>query len=215
MQRSSLFLFKDLCIYLTERASAQAGGGADRGRKRSRLPAKQGAQCGAWSQDPGIMTWAKGRCFTDWATQVPRCIYFRSVSNCLLGQWLMPPSSWYLRPPGKDLGVLPGWQWLWWRARKPIPKGTCPRQAEGGQRSPRGESRVATHWNRNTVALDGGQGKGTCTSCQIPVMSSFPGCGRWPVACQESEKQLLRAVGKSKGDRGECQLAGGAWLSLL
>ena len=25
----------------------------------------------AQSQDPGIMTWAKGRCLTNWATQAP------------------------------------------------------------------------------------------------------------------------------------------------
>jgi len=47
-----LFFFKDLFIYLTERA--QAGGAAGRGR--SRLPAEQGVRCGARSQDPGIMT---------------------------------------------------------------------------------------------------------------------------------------------------------------
>ena len=34
-------------------------------------PAEEGAQYGAWSQDPEIMTWAKGRCLTDWGTQVP------------------------------------------------------------------------------------------------------------------------------------------------
>ena len=48
---------------------AQAGGMA--GRVRSRLCAEQGAPCGAWSQDSRTMTWAKGRCLTNWATQVP------------------------------------------------------------------------------------------------------------------------------------------------
>ena len=38
-------------------------------RGRSRLPIKQGAQCRARSQNPGIMTWAEGRCLTNWATQ--------------------------------------------------------------------------------------------------------------------------------------------------
>ena len=32
---------------------------------------EQGPQCGAPSQDPGIMTWAEGRCLIDWATQAP------------------------------------------------------------------------------------------------------------------------------------------------
>ena len=36
--------------------------GRGRGRGRSRLLAEQGAQCGAKSQYPRIMTWAKGRC---------------------------------------------------------------------------------------------------------------------------------------------------------
>ena len=33
--------------------------------------------CGARSQDPGIMTWAEGRCLTDWATQASlSCRFF-------------------------------------------------------------------------------------------------------------------------------------------
>ena len=31
----------------------------------------RGAQCGTWSQDPRIMTWAKGRCSATEDTQVP------------------------------------------------------------------------------------------------------------------------------------------------
>ena len=46
-----------------ERAGAWAGGSC-RGRGRSTLPAEQGAWCRTRSQDPGIMTWAKGRCLT-------------------------------------------------------------------------------------------------------------------------------------------------------
>ena len=34
-------------------------------------PAEQGAQHRAWFQDPRIMTWAKGRCLTNWASQEP------------------------------------------------------------------------------------------------------------------------------------------------
>ena len=55
---------KDL-IYLREREKAWA---EIRGRRRSRLSAEQGTQLGARSLDPGIMTWAEGRCLTDWAT---------------------------------------------------------------------------------------------------------------------------------------------------
>ena len=42
--------------------------GSGRGRGRSRLLVEQGAQCGARSQDPGIMTWDEGRHLTNWAT---------------------------------------------------------------------------------------------------------------------------------------------------
>ena len=58
-------------IYLfgRERAGAcrstQAGGAADRGRGKSRLPAEQRAQCWTQFQDPEIMTRAKGRHLTN------------------------------------------------------------------------------------------------------------------------------------------------------
>ena len=52
--------FKKYFIYLfdreREREHAQAGGMSGRGRGRSRLPAEQGAQLGAQSQDLEIMT---------------------------------------------------------------------------------------------------------------------------------------------------------------
>ena len=54
--------------------------GTGRGRGRSRLFTEQGARCGAQSQDPGIVTWAKGRCLTDCATQVPsRTLFSRHL----------------------------------------------------------------------------------------------------------------------------------------
>ena len=55
------FLFIYLFIYLFDREIHSERGIASRRRGRSRLPAEQGAQCGARSQDPGIMTWAEGR----------------------------------------------------------------------------------------------------------------------------------------------------------
>ena len=55
------FVFK--CFsYSFERKNEQRRG---RDRRRSRLPAEQGARHRAPSQDPEIMTWAEGRCFTD------------------------------------------------------------------------------------------------------------------------------------------------------
>ena len=54
-----------------EREIMSRGG---KGRGRSRLPAEQEAQCRTRSQDPGIITWAKGRCLINWATQVPECM---------------------------------------------------------------------------------------------------------------------------------------------
>ena len=44
---------------------------------RIRLSTEQGAQHEAWSQDPRIMTWAKGRQLTNWATQAPLDIALR------------------------------------------------------------------------------------------------------------------------------------------
>ena len=67
--RTYKFIFlKNILIYLREKQSTQAEG---RGRGRNRLPMEHGAQFGAWSHDPGIMTWAEGRHLTNWATQVP------------------------------------------------------------------------------------------------------------------------------------------------
>ena len=44
--------------------------GRGSGRGRSGLPTEQGAQHGARSQDPEIMTWAEGRHLADGAAQV-------------------------------------------------------------------------------------------------------------------------------------------------
>ena len=51
------------------------GGGAE-GEGEAGSPAEQGARHGAQSQDPGIMTWAEGRCLTDWATQARLLLVF-------------------------------------------------------------------------------------------------------------------------------------------
>ena len=51
--------------------------GISKGRGRSRLPAKQGAQRGAQSQDPRITTQAECRCLTSEPPRHPR----RKVSN--------------------------------------------------------------------------------------------------------------------------------------
>ena len=45
--------------------------GRGRRKRRSRLPTKQGAWFKAQSQDSGTMTWADGRCLTNWATRCP------------------------------------------------------------------------------------------------------------------------------------------------
>ena len=61
--------FKDF-IYSWETGKERPWVGR-RGRGRSRLSMRQGAQCGAQTQDPVVMTWAEGRHLTDWATQPP------------------------------------------------------------------------------------------------------------------------------------------------
>ena len=58
------FLKKILFIYLTESKNRESE------RGRSRLLTEQGAWHGAWSQDPRIVAWVKGRRSTNWATQV-------------------------------------------------------------------------------------------------------------------------------------------------
>ena len=70
LKRSYLFIWE------RERVRESTSRGSSRGRRRSRLPAEQGAQCGTRSQDLRITTWAEGRGLTDWAIQVPRALFF-------------------------------------------------------------------------------------------------------------------------------------------
>ena len=71
------FLRFYLFIWETEwarrRKITQAG--AERERGRSRVPAEQGAQWGAWFQDSEIITWAKGRLLTNCAIQTLQVSY--------------------------------------------------------------------------------------------------------------------------------------------
>ena len=62
------FFFQRFYLFTWERAWAEG-----RGRGRSRFPAGQEAWHWAQSQESKIMTWAKGRCLTNWATQRPLC----------------------------------------------------------------------------------------------------------------------------------------------
>ena len=68
-----IFFLKRFYLFIHERHThrermRERERGRDTGRERSRLHA--GARCGTRSQDPGITTWAKGRCST---TEPPRC----------------------------------------------------------------------------------------------------------------------------------------------
>ena len=69
------YFFKILLFYLRERENERerlrTSKASSRGRRRIGLPTEQRAQHRAWSQDPEIMIWAKGRCLTSWATWVP------------------------------------------------------------------------------------------------------------------------------------------------
>ena len=67
-------------IYLFPRKHKQEEQPRGRGAGgRSRLPIEQGAWCKAGSQDLEIMTWAKGRRSTEWATQGPQLHPFLKV----------------------------------------------------------------------------------------------------------------------------------------
>ena len=56
---------KILFIYLIERKSLSQ----EEEQREKQTPCWAGAYHGAWSQDPGFMTWAEGRRLTNWATQ--------------------------------------------------------------------------------------------------------------------------------------------------
>ena len=62
--------------------------GREKGRGRSRLPTEQGTRLGAPSQDPRIMTHAKGRRLTDWTTQAPQILSFQQ--GCLCSHTILP-----------------------------------------------------------------------------------------------------------------------------
>lgn len=55
----------DFLKILFDRERAQASGAAHRGRWRNRLPAEERARHGGQSQDPRMITGAKGRWLTD------------------------------------------------------------------------------------------------------------------------------------------------------
>ena len=63
-----------LFVYLTQRESISRQSGKQREREKQATHQAESQIQGAQSQDPGIMTWAKGRHSTDWAApegQVP------------------------------------------------------------------------------------------------------------------------------------------------
>ena len=78
----NLLLFLNLFyrVYLFEREREREREHKRRGR--SWLPAEQRAWFGAWSQDPEVMTWIKGRCLTNWVTQVPpKNLFHKGISK--------------------------------------------------------------------------------------------------------------------------------------
>ena len=85
---SKAFFFKILYIYWRECESKNTCRG--RGRRRSRFPIEQGAWWKAGSQDPEIMTWAKGRHLTNWAIQVPHATVLITEKSSILCTQLPP-----------------------------------------------------------------------------------------------------------------------------
>ena len=79
-------------MYFRERAHKLE---RDRGRGRSRLTTEQGAWHGGWSQNPGIMTWTKGKCLTNWTTQAPQSYRFlMATQTMLMGTFLKDVWIW-------------------------------------------------------------------------------------------------------------------------
>ena len=104
-----------ICLFVYLRKEGERGQGER--KSSSRLFIDCGTQCRAQSQDPKIMTWAIGRCFTDWATQeshflifclsiynkVPRilgpffmCWYMKAHNKYLSYKCIVPHAHWYL-----------------------------------------------------------------------------------------------------------------------
>ena len=68
------FFLKILSIYLKERESMHKHGMGEGERQREKekqTPHWAESLTQVPSQDPEIMTWAEGRCLTNWATQMP------------------------------------------------------------------------------------------------------------------------------------------------
>ena len=55
-----------------------------RGRRRSRLPTKRGAQCRALSRISGIMIWTEGRHLTYWANKALHINFIDHLEQCYL-----------------------------------------------------------------------------------------------------------------------------------
>ena len=70
------FIFFSKILFIWENMSKREEQREGRGRGRSRRPAEQGAGHGTRSWDSRIMTWAKGRHSTDWATRAPQQLIF-------------------------------------------------------------------------------------------------------------------------------------------
>ena len=79
------YFFNVLFIYLRETEIATEI--VRENTREKQAPGWAEAQHGTWSQDLGIMTWAEGKCFTDWAPQVHPYASFaqkiRYVCTCL------------------------------------------------------------------------------------------------------------------------------------
>ena len=82
----ALFIvFKKIIYSFEKEGESKTQAGEEEGEADSPLSREPDAQPepdvgpdpGTQSQDPGIMTWAQGRCLTDWATQVPLLMAFR------------------------------------------------------------------------------------------------------------------------------------------
>ena len=63
--QAPLYFFFKIYLFTWERERVHPSKRKREGKNSSRLPTEQGAWLGTWSQDTGVMIWAKGRCLTD------------------------------------------------------------------------------------------------------------------------------------------------------
>jgi len=98
---------KGECLFDRERHSERENTSRGSRRGRSRLPAEQGARCGARSQDPGTMTRAEGRRLM---TGPPRHPHMARLLRCRCTATCLRHGLWQRGPRKREVMVVQGYK---------------------------------------------------------------------------------------------------------